>query len=137
MKRYQQTIPWMVLNWGNQEWQYGDAQPTAPGILYFKGMVRDDWVDCLLMYDENLELIGILNYYARDFPPWEVAGNVTMFTRPDRFRRGIASTLLDEARRRWPIDLDKQEFTRDGAAFVNRYVQQRKLLDGSSRVAGS
>ena len=140
MKRYIATIPYMpaVLSWDRQAPQYHKAKPERPGIVYFQGFEEgsQEWVDCLLMYDENLELVGILNYYAIDFPPWEKAGNFTMFTRPDRFRRGIASALLDEARRRWTVDLDQQEWTREGAAFINRYVQRRTLPDGSSRLAG-
>ena len=107
MKRYIATIPYMpaVLSWDRQAPQYHKAKPERPGIVYFQGFEEgsQEWVDCLLMYDENLELVGILNYYAIDFPPWEKAGNFTMFTRPDRFRRGIASALLDEARRRWAV----------------------------------
>ena len=138
MKKYRTTIPYMPLHWADQSVQYAAVKPDRPGIVYFQG--RDEgvehWVDCLLMFDENLELVGILNYFAWDFPPWEVAGNCTMFTRPDRYRRGIASALMDEARRRWTMNFDQQEYTASGAAFVNRYIQQRSLQDGISRVAG-
>ena len=141
MRKYRATIPVMpaVLTWDRQVVQYAHIKPEQPGIVYFQGREEgtQDWVDCLLKYDENLELVGILNFYAIDFPPWEKAGNFTMFTRPDRYRRGIGSALLDEARRRWTINFDQQDYTISGAAFVNRYVQVRSLQDGISRIAGS
>jgi GNAT superfamily N-acetyltransferase len=141
LRKYYATIPYLppVLDWDRQAPQYGQAKPEQPGILYFQGFEEgsSEWVDCLLMFDENLELVGILNYYAIDFPPWEKAGNVTMFTHPNKLRRGIGSALMDEARRRWPVNFDRQEYTRDGAAFINRYVQRRSLSDGISRVTGT
>jgi len=128
----------MPLHWETQAPQYASVHPDEPGIVYFQGTEEgvDNWVDCLLMFDENLELVGILNMFNFDFPPWEVAGNVTMFVRPDRYRRGIASALMDEARRRWTVDFDQQEYTTSGAAFATRYVQRHELPDGQSRVTG-
>jgi len=138
VKKYRATIPWLpeVLAWQEQAPQYANIKPDRPGIVYFQGTQEgvDNWVDCLLMFNENLELVGILNMYNFDFPPWEKAGNITMFTHPHKLRRGIASALMDEARRRWAVDLDQQQYTRDGAAFINRYVQQRSLPDGTSRL---
>ena len=136
MRKYHTTLPWMPLHWETQAPQYASVHPDEPGIVYFQGTEEgvENWVDCLLMFDENLELVGILNMFNFDFPPWEVAGNVTMFVRPDRYRRGIASALMDEARRRWTVDFDQQEYTREGAAFINRYIQQRSLPDGTSRL---
>ena len=137
--KYRANIPWMYLDWNNQAPQYARVVPSEPGIVYYRGQDPGmvNWVDCLLMFDENLELVGILNMFNFDFPPLEKKGNVTMFTRPDRLRRGIGAALMDEARRRWVVDFDRQSFTREGAAFANRYVQQRSLMDGSSRVSGS
>jgi GNAT superfamily N-acetyltransferase len=136
MKRYRATIPFMALSWMDQAPQYADVVPDGPGITYFKGVINETaWVDCLLSYDANLELVGILNHFPMD-TPWDAAGDITMFVRPDRYRRGIASALLDEARRRWTIDLDQQNFTHAGAAFINRYVQRHGLSDGTSRITG-
>lgn len=139
MKKYTATLLYMPLHWADQSVQYAEVKPDHPGIVYFQGRQKgvDNWVDCLLMFDENLELVGILNMFNFDFPPWEVAGNVTMFTHPDKYRRGIGSALMDEARRRWTVNFDQQEYTREGAAFVNRYIQKRSLPDGTSRLAGS
>lgn len=138
MTKYRATIPFMDLNWENQSVQYTAVKPDGPGITYFRGAVSETiWVDCLLKFDTELQLVGILNHFPVDAPPWEVAGNITMFVRPDRYRRGIATELMDEARRRWNVNLNQQEFTRDGAAFVNRYVARHDLTDGNSRVAGS
>jgi GNAT superfamily N-acetyltransferase len=137
--RYRANLPWMPLAWGDQAPQYHRVKPDRPGIVYFRGQDpgMEHHVDCLLMFDENLELVGILNMFNFDFPPLEKKGNVTMFTRPDRLRRGIGSALMDEARRRWTVDFDRQDFTRTGAAFINRYVQQRSLADGISRTTGT
>jgi hypothetical protein len=138
VKRYHATIPVMPLHWQDQEPQYREVKPERPGIVHFKGRQPGvaNWVDCLLMFDDKLELVGILNYFAWDFPPWEVAGNFTVFTRPDRYRRRIATALLDEARRRWTVDLDQQEYSTSGAAFATRYAQRHELPDGQSRVTG-
>jgi GNAT superfamily N-acetyltransferase len=138
VRKYQANIPWMPIWWENQAPQYHNVKPDRPGIVYFQGQDEgmENYVDCLLMFDENLELVGILNMFNFDFPPLERKGNVTMFTHPDKLRRGIGSALLDEARRRWPVNFDQQNYTREGAAFINRYVQRRTLPDGMSRVAG-
>ena len=136
MKRYTANIPWMPIWWENQAPQYHSVKPDQPGIVYFRGQDpgMEHHVDCLLMFDEKLELVGILNMFNFDFPPLERKGNVTMFTHPDKLRRGIGSALLDEARRRWPVNFDQQNYTKAGAAFMNRYVQQRSLQDGISRL---
>jgi ribosomal protein S18 acetylase RimI-like enzyme len=42
-------------------------------------------------------------------------------------RQGIATQLAREALRRWPdLDLFTQQYTEDGAAFVNRFLEKQR-----------
>ena len=113
------------LCWAGQAAQYPPA--GAPGIGYFAGDAGyDQPVDCLLWRDTTGTLRGILNHYPIDMPPWEKAGNLTMLVQPGWRRRGIGSALLDEARRRWPVDLGVQTYTDDGRRFIAAYRRGRR-----------
>lgn len=138
MKRFPVTIPQMpeVFEWDTQASQYREIKPRGPGITYFRPVFDMGPVDCLLMYNADLALVGILNYFPENLPPYERAGNFTMFTRPDRRRRGVATALMDEARRRWLINFDQQDYSPEGAAFATAYVNRRSLPDGISRTNG-
>jgi GNAT superfamily N-acetyltransferase len=137
-KRFPVTIDRMpdILAWRYQEPQYANVKPKGPGITYFRPVFEPGPVDCLLMYNADLALVGIMNLYQQDMPPWEKAGNFTILVRPDRRRRGIATQLMDEARRRWTISFDQQDYSHDGAAFATTYVARHSLSDGTSRVTG-
>jgi GNAT superfamily N-acetyltransferase len=113
------------LSWEGQAAQY---PPTGePGIGYFAGDAGyNKPVDCLLRRDGTGLLRGILNHYPVDMPPWEKAGNVTVLVQPGWRRNGIASALLDEARRRWPIDLTAQTYTDNGRRFIAAYRRRRE-----------
>src|ERR1700722_12827312 len=59
-----------MLSWESQAPQYPASGP--PGISYFRGEVSDTlFVNCLLYRDENGELVGILNHYPTDMPPYQ------------------------------------------------------------------
>jgi len=122
-----------VFAWETQSGQYANVRPVGPGITHFIGRLVNGDVDCLLMYDDELELVGIMNVFTVDMLPYERAGNFTVMVRPDRRRRGIATLLMDEARRRWTINFEQQDYSHDGSAFATRYVQRITLQDGSSR----
>lgn len=86
------------------------------GITYFPGKSEefsDEVIDCLLARDDDGKLVGILNYYGKDFPPYQKAGDVNVFINPDipeRFTvrghninsaQGIVSALVDAAQKRF------------------------------------
>ena|SRR5579872_1312459 len=103
--------------WESQAAQYPPTGP--PGISYFRGQVTADYhVDCLLYRDENGELIGILNRYPADFPPYEREGSVNMWVRPDRRRQGIGRSLGLEAMSRWEPHPERLKYTEAGARWV-------------------
>ena len=78
----------------------------------------------LLYRNEHGVLLGILNHYPVDYPPWERAGNVNIWVREDHRREGIATRLLGEAMHKWEINLDQQRFTQSGVDFANAFVQE-------------
>lgn len=118
---YVATLP-ESFPWTSQAMQYPTLGPA--GISYFAGEIPsiNYTVDCLLYRDSEGHLLGILNHYPKDQPPWEKAGNVNIWVHPDAKRRGIGTALLAEADRRWSINLDQQRFTPEGAAFANAYT---------------
>lgn len=100
-------------------------QAGAPGVTYERH-TDERWpqerVDCLVYRNRKGDPIGILCRYG-DMPPFEKAGNVNIWTRPDRAGRGIATKLLTDALRRWDdIDLRDQGYTHDGLSFVRRFL---------------
>lgn len=111
-----------ALSWQSQVHQYPESGPL--GIDWFAGELDTGVVDCLL-YRNADGLVGILNYYSIDFPPYERAGNCNVFVKPSHYRQGIGTALLDEARRRWPIDLQAQRYTAMGSTFIRHYLKER------------
>jgi GNAT superfamily N-acetyltransferase len=119
------SIPsYALYTWDSQACQY----PTfgEPGISYFAGVTDLGTVDCLLYRNERGVVVGILNYYDFD-SPWEVRGNVNVWVRRNAQGRGIGTALIEEAHRRWTIDLDQQRFTPEGAAFAERLRERGTL----------
>jgi len=97
-----------------------------PGISYYPGYLNDkagNIVDCLLYRTADGELVGILNHFGFDLPPYEKKGNFTVLVSIHHLRKGIATQLLQEACRRWPIDFTKQQYTPAGAALANSFVK--------------
>jgi len=90
--------------WESQAAQYPRSGP--PGISYFRGEVSDSYhVDCLLYRTENGELVGILNHYPADFPPYESEGNMNIWVHPAHRRKGIGTDLFEQAFMRWEPQL--------------------------------
>lgn len=110
-----------ALSWESQARQYPETGPA--GFSYFPGETEAGTVDCLLYRDISGTLLGILNYYPMDFPPWEKAGNVNMWVMPSRQRQGIGSALWKEACNRWDIALEGQRFTVAGARLANHLAK--------------
>lgn len=114
-----------ALTWESQVRQY--PRRGVPGITYMAGHTPLGPVDCLLWRDDRKTWVrGILNHYPQGAGRLERAGNVNVFVDPQWRRQGIASALLDEARRRWSIDLGQQQYSDLGAAFIRAYAQQRR-----------
>jgi GNAT superfamily N-acetyltransferase len=125
-KKIEPSLPF-VYSWQSQAEQYPDTGEV--GISYFKGDVgRDKWVDCLLYRGEGGELMGILNYYPFDFPPYEVKGNVNIWVNPDFQRLGIGTKLVEEAMKRWEIDFEQFKYTPQGHKFVISFLKSKNLL---------
>ena len=121
----------IVFLWQNQARQY---PRYGTGITYFKGVCEDDmWVDCLLYYGYDNELHGILNHYPFEMPPYQKTGSVNLQVRPDRRRKGIASALLDEAIKRFNVNLEDQEYTPDGERFIKNYVRSSRIYKAAYR----
>lgn len=130
--------PTLVYTWESQCRQH--AVKGRPGIAY----TRNDAVpvgtahhttgdvqivasvEALLYRNQKGRLVGILYHYPQDITYrgklLEAAGNVNLYVRPDRRRRGIASALLADAARRWPIDWEQQRYTPAGRATVAAFL---------------
>lgn len=106
-----------LFSWESQANQY--PAKGRPGVSYFAGETPLGTVDCLLYRDIKGNVVGILNHYGFD-SIWEKPGNVNIWVRPDKQRRGIATLLVREAARRWDVNLDQQRFTESGAALATR-----------------
>lgn len=110
-----------MYTWDTQAAQYPPTGP--PGVSYFRGTVNDEvHVDCLLYRDEDGQLVGILNQYPVEIPPFERAGDKNIWVHPEHRRQGIATTLLLEAWFRWgPRDSpnpDGPRLTQSGVEFL-------------------
>ncbi len=126
-----------LMFWLKEVGQYEHLVRTRPGIMYFRGQKeewkrRGQWVNCLLCYRQagpegsDVQLVGVLNHFPVDFPDeGEKAGNITIFVAPWYKRRGVGTELLNEAIRRWRVDLGQQNYTVAGAAFANAFVARR------------
>jgi GNAT superfamily N-acetyltransferase len=105
--------------WEKQKRQY--PRQNKHGIHYFKTVIGDKHVDCLLYYDEKQKLCGIFNHFPFDIPPYEVAGNINIIVNPTMRRKGIGTALLKEAMSRWDIDLKRQLWSMKGKKFFKKY----------------
>jgi GNAT superfamily N-acetyltransferase len=121
----------MAVLWKSQAVQY--PKRAAPGILYLHPSAG---IHCLLFYGPDRKLQGILNYYSRAFPPFEIAGNINLWVRPDCLRQGIGTQLLQAAMARWPLDFAQQRYTAEGLALV-RAVLRRRRQQTDSRLAST
>lgn len=110
-----------IFQWHNQAKQYPEH---GTGIMYFKGILPSGkHVDCLLYYGADNLLQGILNFYPIKIPFLQEKGSVNIEVRHDRRRKGIATALLNEAIKRFEINLENQEYTHDGERFIKKYMK--------------
>lgn len=125
-KRFQPvaTIPQAFsYAWESQASQYPPFGPA--GISLFEPGGEFEGAHCLLWRDDRGILRGILNYYSRAFPPHEEAGGCNVWVDPGHKGQGIATALVEEAMRLWDIDLSKQRFTPQGAAFAKAFLRKQ------------
>lgn len=114
--------PGLAFSFEHQRQQY--PEHGQPGIGYFRGeMGGGVHVDVLLYRDESGNVVGILQHYSYDMPPYQRRGSVNVFVDPQRRRQGIGTSLLKAAGPRFKIDLLRQEFTPDGAFLANRFLR--------------
>jgi GNAT superfamily N-acetyltransferase len=125
-----QVIP-PAFTWSSQACQYAEHGP--PGCSHEQHAIIGDQevsvgdpdtemlIDCLLMRDRHGALIGILNHYTGE-NEYEKTGNVNVWVRPDRQRRGIATALVREAQNRWNVDWRTQRYTEQGLALLKKLV---------------
>lgn len=92
---------------------YGSELPDGRRAIF------STHVDVLLFRNGKGHVVGILYHYPFDCD-LEAKGNVNIFVRPDRRRRGIGSRLLREADARFDLNLDQQKYTTGGLALVKR-----------------
>jgi GNAT superfamily N-acetyltransferase len=140
-------LPYHVVpfSWESQARQYPALASGLNGspneVLYMAGELSDGRiVDCLLYYGEE-GLRGILNHYDFDAPNpnynevsalfgaeefIERKGNFNVWVHPEYRRQGIATKLLDEASRRWGIDIQQQRYSEDGIKFITAYINRTR-----------
>ncbi len=110
-----------LFEWENQARQY---PKQGNGIEYFKGYYgKGLWVDCLLYYGNDGQLNGILNHYPFEMFPYQKKGSINIQVRSDKRRRGIATALLNEAIKRFRVNLKKQEYTHTGRKFIKSFMR--------------
>ena len=134
-----QVIP-PAYSWASQEAQYAKYGPA--GINFEQHMVSCTTgeevfdilpilagpditvIDCLLHRDEHGRLDGILNHYDGK-NPLEDQHALNVWVRPDSRRQGIASLLVQEAKRRWPqVTLEQQRYTPDGVRWLQGFLRK-------------
>lgn len=109
--------------WETQVVQYEGFEHTKgyDGVSYTQVKLSEGYVDTLL-YCRNSEIIGILNYFPVDIPPYEKKGNVFLVVSPEHKRQGIGTALvLEGLRRGFEIRID-QEFTKEGFSLVTKIL---------------
>ena len=106
---------WAILS---QFTQYPQDGPD--GISYFKGVIdADRHVDCLLLRQDG-KLVGVLNHYPIAFPEAdEQKGNVTLLVLKPHRRTGVGTALLNEAIKRWNVNLKRQDTTPGGRGLID------------------
>jgi len=112
----------IVYSWESQARQY--AETGEPGISYERHYAGQNdregegpAVDCLLARNHKGQLIGILNHYPTD-SVLEQAGNVNVWVHPDAQKRGVATALINEARKLWLINFQQQRYTPEGLRLL-------------------
>ena len=114
----------------NPQWEYFAADYPAtgePGIVYRRDVAAkfgpNAVSESLLCYDRDGKLVGILNYFPNNVPFLERAGNFNVIVHPKSRRRGIGTSLLHEAVKRWPINFEQQRYSHSGARLIHNFLK--------------
>jgi GNAT superfamily N-acetyltransferase len=111
-----------MYTWDSQAAQYPPKGP--PGISYFRGQLSEElFVECILCRDETGQLVGILNHYPADIPPFQRAGDKNIWVHPGHRRQGIGTTLLLEAWFRFGPRQNRDGPNPDGPRLTESGVQ--------------
>lgn len=131
MGRQYRRVGAPALSWASQVVQY---EPQGnPGFLlrveHIDGYPEHP-IECLLLYDSDRALVGILNRYPVGFPGWEEPMAINIWVDPTRQRRGLGTALLAEAEHRWgPIDWAAQRVTPAGYGLAESYRDRTESND--------
>ena len=123
-----------MLSWESQEKQF--QKVGRPGITYHqycccnrvncrKGIEScgEHPVDTFLYRNNKGHVVGIL-YCYRSVTAFEVPGNINIWVRPDRQRRGIGTALVRAFTEKFgDINLDQQRYSPAGAEFAERLIR--------------
>jgi GNAT superfamily N-acetyltransferase len=113
----------MLYDWESQARQW--PKVGRPGIAYERVEAYGNPIDSWVFRNRKGHVVGMLYWYVTD-SPLEKAGNVNIWVRPDRQRRGIGTALIQAAERRnGPINLEQQRYTAAGVAAARRLAAQR------------
>lgn len=103
------------------------GEPGMSWEIQFVDDMPDCPIHCLLYRNRKGIVIGILYYYERDMDELERAGNVNIYVRPDRQRRGIGSALALACDQRFHVDFEQQRYTREGLALIEHLLYRRHV----------
>jgi GNAT superfamily N-acetyltransferase len=117
-----------VYSWESQAKQYPEVGP--PGTSTFQvPLTEGRHVNCVLHRDTDGALLGILNHYPVDIPPWERKYTLNVWVHPDRRGEGIGTRLVMAAMEQgWPISVEDIKVTGPGGALT-RSVARRLRKD--------
>jgi GNAT superfamily N-acetyltransferase len=117
-----------VHSWESQASQYPEVGP--PGTSTFQvPLTEGRHVNCVLHRDTDGALLGILNHYPVDIPPWERKYTLNVWVHPDRRGEGIGTRLVLAAMEQgWPISVEDIQATGPGVALT-RSVARRLRKD--------
>ena len=117
-----------MFSWESQAGQYPPLGP--PGISTMRMRFEDGrWINCLLYRESGGSLVGILNHYPVDLPPWEQKFTINVWVHPAHRSKGIATEMvLGAMQEGWPISVEDLKVTGSGLALT-RSVARRVRRD--------
>ena len=98
-----------------------------PGILRKSDRLAEPGIRLVTHTILNAFSIEVLEYrdpdgLLRGVAIWEPRGSLSITVDPDFRRQGIATKLMQEAVKHWPIVFESQSYTPDGANFIRKFL---------------